>query len=208
MNTLLAAGWLALASPIAACPAEPRLDIAVSTESVFPDVRSSYTFGQLNELASQAGRRGRHPPYGFYTGTFGYTVDVKRVEETGKARCAAAMRVEVRLLLKDRLVEIGTDGPCRLEAVLSHYLVHAAQNDRVLSHYASKAVAMFDGMPRSELLAAPMSDDAKEEVVAVGVRRAMDGLLRPFEEDWRQSSAAADNDEELVRLRAACGQNL
>ena len=208
MNTLLAAGWLALASPVAACPPEPRLDVAVLAEHFPPAVRSSYTFGELNELAAKMGRQGRHAPLGFYVGTFGYTVDVEPVAEPGSAHCDPAIRVQVRLLLGERLVEVGTGGPCRPEAVLSHYLVHADQDDRLLSRYASQATTMFDRMPRSELLGAPAPGDAREDAVETVVRRAMDGLLSSYDEDWKQASAAADSDEELARLREACGRNL
>ena len=121
------------ASPIAACPPEPRLDVAVLAEHFPPAVRSSYTFDELNELAARMGRQGRHAPLGFYVGTFGYTVSVEQVAGSGSAHCDGAIRVQVRLLLGERLVEVGTDGPCRPEAVLSHYLVHADQDDRLLS---------------------------------------------------------------------------
>ena len=208
MNTLLAAGWLALASPIAACPPEPRLDVAVLAEHFPPAVRSSYTFDELNELAARMGRQGRHAPLGFYVGTFGYTVSVEQVAGSGSAHCDGAIRVQVRLLLGERLVEVGTDGPCRPEAVLSHYLVHADQDDRLLSRYASRASAMFDRMPRSELLGAPAPGDAREDAVETVVRRAMDRLLSSYNEDWKQASAAADSDEELVRLREACSRSL
>ena len=204
MNALLAAGWLALASPGAACSPEPQLDLAVLAERPPPAVRSSYTFSQLNELATQAGRQGRHAPLGFYIRTFSYGVTVEQVAEPGSARCISAMRVQVRLLLSDRLVEVGTDGPCRPEAVLSHYLVHANQDDHLLSRYMSQAIAMFSRMPRSELLGASAPEDARADAVEAVVRRAMAELLRPFDEDWKRSSAAADTEEELARLRESC----
>ena len=185
MNALLAAGWLALAPPVAACPPEPRLDLAVWAERPPPTVRHTHTFSQINELAMQAGRQGKHAPLGFYIRTFSYGVNVEQVAEPGLARCTSAMRVQVRLLLSDRLVEIGRDGPCRPEAVLSHYLVHANQDDHLLSRYVSQASAMFDRMPRSELLGASAPESTRAEVVEAVVRHAMTELLRPFDEDWK-----------------------
>ena len=70
---------------------------------------------------------------------------------------------------------------------------------------------MFDRMPRSDLLggAAPGAAGGDPgEAVAAAVRRAMDDLLRPYDEDRRQALAAADSDEELAKLRGACGRGL
>ena len=40
------------------------------------------------------------------------------------------------------------------------------------------------------------------------VRRAMDGLLRSYDDDRARALDAADSDEELDRLRGACGRAL
>lgn len=117
------------------------------------------------------------------------------------------MHVRVGMLLGDRLIEVGADGPCRPEAVLSHYLVHADQDDRLLSRYASRALAMFDRTPLTDLLGTAAQDNSRE-AVAVIVRRAMDGLLQSYDEDRPQALEAADSDEELAKLREACGRAL
>lgn len=206
MNAILFASWLASTSPVAACSPEPRLTVSVVAEHHPPAVRSSYSLGQLRDFAARAGHRGQHAPLGFYAGTFGYTVDV-RAEEAGAPGCASVMHVRVGMLLGDRLIEVGADGPCRPEAVLSHYLVHADQDDRLLSRYASRALAMFDRTPLTDLLGTAAQDNSRE-AVAVIVRRAMDGLLQSYDEDRPQALEAADSDEELAKLREACGRAL
>lgn len=210
MNAALVAGWLAAASPVAACPPEPRMDIAVMAEHQPPAVRSGRSLARLRDAAALAGPKGRHAPLGLYAGVFGYTVEVA-LHGARAPGCAPAIAVEVRLFLAGRVVEVGSDlhaHGCRPEAVLSHYLVHAEQDDRLLSFYARRALAMFDRLPSSDLLGAPAPGDDVREAVAAGVRRAMDGLLRPYDDDRARAQEAADGDEELARLRGACGRDL
>lgn len=207
MNAAFVAGWLAV-SP-ATCSPPPRLDVAVVAEHTPPAVRSGRSLGQLREAAARAGHKGRHAPLGAYAGIFGYTVEVT-AERSATPGCAAAMHVRVRMFLDERVVEVGADlgdRGCRPEAVLSHYLLYAEQDDRLLGLYARRAWAMFDRMPRSALLGAPGRGDA-EEGVATAVRRVMDDLLRSYDDDRTRALDAADNDEELAKLRGACGRDL
>ena len=64
---------------------------------------------------------------------------------------------------------------------------------------------MFDRMPRSALLGTPGRGD-DEEGMAAAVRRAMDDLLRSYD-DRARALDAADNDEEPAKLRGACGRD-
>lgn len=164
----------------------------------------------MRDAAALAGHKGRHAPLGYYAGTFGYTVEVA-LHGARAPGCAPAIAVEVRLFLAERVVEVGSDLHAygyRSEAVLSHYLVHAREDDRLLSLYARRALAMFDRLPSSDLLGAPAPGDDVREAVAAGVRRAMDGLLRPYDDDRTRALDAADGDEELAKLRGACGRDL
>ena len=81
------------------------------------------------------------------------------------------------------------------------------QDDRLLGLYARRAWAMFDRMPRSALLGTPDRGDAGEGMAAA-VRRAMDDLLRSYDDDRARALDAADSDEELAKLRGACGRDL
>lgn len=207
VSAFLASAWLGPAvAPVAACTPEPRLDVAVLAEHHRPAVRSSYSLGELRGLAARSGPPGRHPPLGFYAGTFGYTVEVT-ADGTGAPGCNPAMSVSVRMFLADRLIEIGADLQCRPAAVLSHYLAHAGRDDELLSRYASRVAAALDRVPRSGLLGKSTRGKA-EDTVAVAVRRAVEEQLRSYDEDRRQTLEAADDDEELDRLRTACSHDL
>ena len=207
MNAAFVAGWLAV-SP-AACSPPARLDVAVVAEHTPPAVHSGRSLGQLREAAARAGHKGRHAPLGSYAGVFGYTVEVT-AEGSGTPGCAAALRVRIRMSLDERVVEVGADlggRGCRPEAVLSHYLLYAEQDDRLLGLYARRALAVFERMPRSALLGTPDPGDA-EGGMAAAVRRVMDDLLRSYDDDRTRALDAADTDEELAKLRGACGRDL
>ena len=202
----LTAGALLIPSQAAAaCPAEPRLTVAVVAEHHPLVVRSSYSFAQLREFAASAGYRGLHAPFGFYAGTFGYSVEI-RDAGAGQSGCKQAVHVQVGMILGGRLIEVGTDIPCRRDTVLSHYQRHAEQDDTLLSRYAGRALATFDRMSSMELLGTRTQDDVGEAVTGV-VRSTMDGLLQSYGEDRERSLAAADSDAELLRLGAACGRD-
>lgn len=208
VGALLASAWLGPAmAPVAACTPEPRLDVAVVAEHHRPVVRSSYSLGELRGLAARSGGPpGRHPPLGFYAGTFGYTVEVT-ADKTGAPGCEPAMSVRVGMFLADRLIEIGADLPCRPAAVLSHYLAHAARDDELLGRYANRVAAALDRMSRSGLPGKSTRGNA-EDAMAAAVRHTVEEQLRSYDEDRRQVLEAADNDEELARLRTACGHDL
>lgn len=208
-GALIASGWLVSALSAASCPPPARLDVAVVAEHTPPAVRSGRTLGQLREAAARAGHKGRHAPLGSYAGVFGYTVEVT-AEGSGTPGCAAALRVLIRMSLDERVVEVGADlgdRGCRPEVVLSHYLLYAEQDDRLLGLYARRAWAMFERMPRSALLGTPDRGDAAERMAAA-VRRAMDDLLRSYDDDRTRALDAADDDGELAKLRGACGRDL
>lgn len=188
----------------AACLAEPQVTVVVVTEHRPPVIRFSYSFAQLREFAVTAGYRGLHAPFGFYTGTFGYSVEIKDAE-IGRPGCKQAVHVQVGMILDGRLIEIATDVPCRREAVLSHYQRHAEQDDTLLERYAGRALATFDRLSSVGLLGTRTQADVTEAVTDL-VRTTMNGLLQSYEEDRERSLAAADNDAELHRLVAACSR--
>lgn len=199
------AGALAAAPAAAACPPGAGVQVSVVAEHHPPVVQSSYSLSQLRAMAAEAGHGGAHPPLGFYAGTFGYFVDV-RGRAARAPGCAASVEVQINLILHERVVEVGVGGPCEADGVASHYLLHGAQDDRLLSRYAALARARLDAARVSGLLAAPGAGDGSGALTAV-VRGIMDELLEPFDADRKQAFAAADTPEELARLRALCGSD-
>lgn len=176
------------------CPSS-QTSFAVTAEHSPPVIKSSYTSADLRLLASQAAYRGPHPPWGFYAGTFGYGVEVSPPEAQG-----CAVTVMVRLFLAPRLIEVSRDGPCRPEMIAEHYLLHARQDDLLLSRYAALTRDMLDSGQRPS----GRPGDSGRDAVIRSVSTALDRLLEPFDEDRKRALAAADTEEELARLARRC----
>lgn len=177
----------------------PTTSFAVTAEHYQPVIKSSLTSEELRVLADQSPRKSPHPPLGLYAATFGYKVEVSSHDTQ---QCALA--VTVRMFLAPRLIEIGTDGPCRPEVVAEHYLLHARQDDLLLNRYAEQAREALDHI---ESVGASRDDDitGRDEVVR-SVTTALDRLLQPYDEERQQVLGAADTNEALTRLNQGCGR--
>ncbi len=176
-----------------------KTSFAVMAEHYQPVIKSSFTSEELRILASKAPRKSPHPPLGFYAGTFGYKVEIVAQDAQ---QCALA--VTVRLLLTPRLIEIGSDGPCKPDVVAEHYLLHARQDDLLLNSYAEQARGVLDNLQ----LANPLRDQdvTAGDAVVRSVRAALDRLLQPYDEERQHALAAADTAEALTRLNQGCGR--
>ena len=191
---VLAAGAAYAQAP---CPA-PTTSFAVTAEHYPPVVKSSYTSAELRALAARAAREGPHPPLGFYAGTFGYGVEAI---PDGARGCA--ITVTVRLFLASRLVEVATDGPCKPAVIAEHYLLHARQDDLLLSRYAAQARAMLDRIERGN--PSGHQDGGEREALVRQVSRELEQLLEPYDPERERALRAADTDDALARLAQGCG---
>ena len=94
-------GYAVDAAGVVGPPEEPG--VAVVAEHHSPAIRSGPGFADLRDLAARAGLPTRHPPFGFYAGVFGYTVEATADEPVG-AGCGPTVHVRVRLFLAERVV--------------------------------------------------------------------------------------------------------
>lgn len=195
LGMLVLAGGSAQARP--PCP-PPTTSFAVTAEHYPPAIKSSYTSRELRSLASQTADKGPHPPFGFYIGTFGYGVEVMPHEAQG-----CPVSVMVRLFLAPRLIEIATDGPCRPEIVAEHYMLHAREDDLLLSRYAVQAQDMLDHIEQTSPFGS--LDEGRRDAVVRSISAALDRLLEPYDGERSRALRAADTDEALARLAQGCG---
>lgn len=206
---LMRAGTLLSALPLmaafvsesrAASCAERAPAFSVVAEHHPPTVQSSYSSDELLSLATKSGLVGRHPPLGFYAGTFGYALDFAEVGQDG-APCRGT--VTVRMFLARRVVEVAADSPCRPQAVAAHYGLHARKDDLLLSRYAAFARTMLDGMVDGGAFS--NFGTWPRDVLMRSVSAAMDDLLQPYDRERKEALASADTEEELAQLAKACG---
>jgi len=193
--------------PVAACP--PELDLDVVAEHHPPTVQSSYSLDQLREFATRLGRQGKHEVLGFYTSNFGYTVDVEPAKPA-MSGCRPAVVAKVKMILGDRVIEIGADlqnRECRRDLILSHYMLHAQFDDRALTEYANRALDALRQMPTTELFGNPPQGNVKDTATEA-IRRALDKVLLSYDREREQTLALADSPEELNKVAGACRRTL
>ena len=193
---------LAGATPAAACT--PKLDVTVDAEHRPPTVRSSYALDEIRALAQRAGRPLRHEAFGFYVSTFGYKIDVDHRTTPG-SECGTVI-ARVRLVLGGRLIEVAKDleaRSCQREVIVAHYKLHAKNDDKALSVYASRAYEAFKTKPVDDVLGDRDQGNVRDTATAA-IGRIMDEVLESFDQDRSNALAAADNEEELQKLSSAC----
>jgi len=190
------------ATPVAACT--PKLDLTVIADHLPPAIQSTYDLEEIRALAKSMGRPLRHDALGFYASTFGYKIGVDLRKPVG-AECGVVV-AEVRLILGGRLIEIARDleaRSCQRDVVVSHYKLHAQQDDKALSAYANRALEALRTRPEAHLLGDPGQGDLRDTATA-SIQKVMDEVLESYDQDRGRALAAADNDEELKRFSGAC----
>jgi len=148
VTTAMLTAALSVLASVSVCsgPTHATYDVVAAHGPV--DVSTDMTLAQIAELANRTGRIGRHLPFGFYVGGFGYTA-ITDVSVPSKTECSEQVRVTVALMLVDRHIEIGKElkaNPCLFSLVRDHYRRHAASDDAVLTEFARSLEAALKAM--------------------------------------------------------------
>jgi hypothetical protein len=201
---LLAAACILPANDVRACETAPDLRIEVTMRFDAPAVRSDYSLSDIADLARRSGRATEHKVFGFYTGEFGYDIDIAPDEN---AACPPRIDATVTLRLFQRLIEIGREAAANdcLNAIsVTHYQHLAAVDQQVVTDFSAK-VALAMNEASTEIAGARPARDGghfttlREHLAGV-VERAIAGIR-----DARQASQTANNDPtELERAALAC----
>ena len=88
------------------------------------------------------------------------------------------------------------------KVVAEHYLLHAREDDLLLSRTAAQARNMLDGMKRAR--PSEMPDENGRGAVVRWVATAMDRLLQPYDDARKNALGAADTAAELAQLDQGC----
>jgi hypothetical protein len=197
---------LAGTAPATACT--PQLDMTVIAEHLPPAIRSTYDLDEIRTFAKRTGKPLRHEVFGFYISAFGYKIGVDLKKPPG-SECGVVI-AQVRLILGDRLIEIANDltaRNCQRELIVSHYKLHAQQEDKALTAYANRAHETLKTKPTAYLLGDPGQADMRD-TAAAAIQSVMDEVMESFDQDRSNALAAADNEVELNRLSGACARAL
>jgi len=198
--------FLMSSSAWASCTDKPVISsVAIGVRHEIPVIQYSYSAGQIADLASRAGYKGPHAPLGFYFGQLKYKVDIQALPPSDSA-CLPSYAIRLDLHLGNRIIEIGTGGPCKRDAMVAHYLSHASQDDRLLREYADLARERLGKLVGSHAIPTEQSSDPNDGMKALA-GRIIEDLLRTYDSDRQSALASADTSEELKRLTSACPDN-
>jgi len=190
----------------ASCTDKPVISsVAIEVRHEIPVIQYSYSAGQIADFASRAGYKGPHAPLGFYFGQLKYKVDIQALSPSDSA-CLPVYAIRLDLHLGNRVVEIGTGGSCRRDAMVAHYLSHAAQDDRLLREYAELARERLGKLVGSHAIHTEQSSDPQSGMKALA-QEIIETLLRTYDSDRQNALSSADTSEELKNLRSACSDS-
>ena len=170
------------------------------------EARTDLSLGQIEELASRIGYRGKHKPFGFYSSTFNYAIGVD-LPETADGACERIVRVRVDMALTKRRIEIGREigeDHCLFSTVLEHYRRHAAFDDNALNRFVQWATMTFNSaaMP-------PLQDDARSvendrERVREFAKKIVEQGQPTFDAERNSAAETVDTPAEIQKLAEGC----
>lgn len=179
--TLLTAA--AIMTRIGACTGPARASYDVTAAHGPVTISTELSLRQITDLASRSGRIGKHAPLGYYVGTFGYLVSV-HLDARNETDCTVPMQVAVSLVLLNRQIGIGKElleQPCLFDLARAHYGHHAAADDATLTELLVALKPVLERLALPELRGSVAFAEQDRKRVEMAVRRAVDGLLQPFD---------------------------
>lgn len=199
---------LSVLVPVSACSSPTRASFDVAAVHGPVSTSTDLTLAQISELADRTGRVGRHPPLGFYIGTFGYTVSTDISTRT-EGDCSKPVRVTVTVMLANRHIEIGkelTASPCRFSVVLDHYQRHAASDDAALTDFARGLTAALPHIPLPPLSHDPALAEEDRRSTEQAVEEIVGHRLKSLDADRANARDSVDTAEGIEMLKAEhCG---
>lgn len=166
---------------------------------------SDFSLAQLSNLAQRTGRIGKHPPWGFYYGAFGFTVHAEA--DPARQGCPDGLRIAVNVMVFDRQIEVARElnsQPCLLSLVREHYAKHAALDDTLLTDYAKALEAALREVPLATLKGDSASSPTLRQQIEKEAQEIVSRGLPSLDAARTRTPDAVDSPEELKRLATAC----
>lgn len=170
------------------------------------EVRTDLSLGQIEELASRIGHRGKHKTFGFYSSTFNYTIGVD-LPETARGACERIVRVRVDMALTKRRIEVGREigeDRCFFSAVLDHYGRHAAFDDNAFSQFVQWATLALNHTPMPPLKGDARSIEDDRERVREFAKKVVEQGLPAFDAERNSAAQTVDTPAEVQKLAEGC----
>lgn len=204
MTGLAIIGGLLLA-PVAAAgcnkPLTPTFEVSLGVQPV--TVGSHLHVADLTAMAARIHAPLRHPAYGYYIGTFGYTIEVT---DHDSGPCPQDVRVRVVMGVAARHIEIAQelkDNSCVYNRYLDHYRKYAVSDIAVITDYRGRV----DRALHSMTLQIQSNPAHPEDQISTLVRKTIDDILMPLTSDRVAVSHEVDSSSEVVTLERGCSRN-
>ncbi len=158
------------------------------------------------EPRTPVGHPGKHEQFGYYSGTFCYTVKVD-ISDAANGAYTGTVRVRVEMSLTERRIEIGQElvkDPCLFSAILGHYGQHAAFDDKVLSRFAKSVTVTLNSEPTSSLQGDPQSVEEDRGFITEFAKRVVEQGLPAFDAERNAASKTVDTSARIQKLEEGC----
>lgn len=190
---------------VGSCQVPPTAlyDVSLVAEPV--TIATGYSLADIATLARGSSGKAGHPPFGFYMGLFGYSIDMAHALLAGQ--CPERIAVHVSMSISGRRIEIGHElasRKCLYSAFLTHYRKHADDDVAIVEHYRKQVERTLQErpvlLPGSASTVTPLS---RAEMVrrTAGI---IEIALKRLSEDRAASAKRVDTPDEIERLTDAC----
>ncbi len=182
-------------------PVRPSFDVVLGVQPV--SVSSDMPLADLAALAARSHAPLRHPAYGYYVGTFGYSI---KVIPASNEPCSKDFRVRILMGLGGRHIEIAHElqaDRCLYSNYLQHYEKHAASDVALIADYSRRVANALRSTPmRLQPGRVSSGDQMSDEV-----RKTIDKILVPLTSDRVAISRQIDSNAEVETLRHVCASS-
>lgn len=191
---------------LAACKRKPNLLVVIVAAHEPVDVGTDLSLGELGQLASRIGLRGKQKLFGFYFSQFGYAVSVD-ISEPILGDCKQTIRIRVDMVLTERRIEIGREvreHACLFPLILEHYSRYAAFDDDVVTRFVEWAKVAISTRPMLPLQGNARSIEKDRKRIRDFAEAIVEQGLPAFRAERNSAAEVVDTQSELQRLEEGC----
>ncbi len=191
---------------LVACERQPDLLVVVIAAHEPVGVGTDLSLGELEQLASRTGLRGKHKPFGFYISKFGSAISVD-ITEPILGGCKGTVRIRVDMVLTERRIEIGQEvgeDACFFPMILEHYSRHAAFDDNVVSRFVQRTKIALSRAPMPPLEGGAQSIEDDRNRIRDFAKKIVEEGMPAFRAERDAAAEVVDTPAEVQKLAEGC----
>ena len=186
---------------------EPDVTVDIQAEPVSTVFDTS--LGELEVLATAAGKRSRMPLMAAYSAAVLYTVDIPT--QAGSTRsgtfCATSKSVRVRIVIGQRTIHAARElqgRPCLLATAIGRAEAHARNQEKSLGVMEAGIIKNIkDRVRDAAYLRSPSAQEAERQLTS-SIAAQIDQDLQKAEAEEKEANRRPDTPDSLHALQASC----